>query len=356
MPVAWSVALASASLKPFAFASWLGSSGAVHSAHHIDTSLAGDERSAADDSAGTRDSEVDATEDDEAVDVNGNPFADNNSDGLSDGGPVTEEAARQWNPRNFMRPDDWRSDYESPYAHSDQTPEAQLLSSGSSKAADSSQGVVEKVKPPTKPDRVSKGMSFVSAIAALNQPGNALAKKAGKARPIIFQDVDGVLNHSASGDGTVDPMLVDNLKGIVKDTGARLVISSAWRKSDGAMKELKKLTGPELAKEFYSKTPSLCPDTSCRAREIFGWMFSHPGATRGGWIAIDDRDIEAQNRALMKNYFVHTDATQGLTKAKAKQAVDLLREQNASIRDTKARSFLDVEGLSRCNLRPASRF
>merc|ERR1719191_1024867 len=121
--MAWSLSLASASLKPFAVASWLGSSG-VHNSHHVDTSLAADERSAADDSAGTKDNGVDVTEDDEAVDVNGNPLAswNDNSDGLNDGGPITEEAARQWNPRNFMRPDDWRSDYESPYEHGDQTP------------------------------------------------------------------------------------------------------------------------------------------------------------------------------------------------------------------------------------------
>lgn len=52
---------------------------------------------------------------------------------------------------------------------------------------------------------------------------------------VIFLDIDGVLNVISQGHdeygGIFHPHLVENLKTIIEATGARIVISSSWRKS-----------------------------------------------------------------------------------------------------------------------------
>ncbi len=50
-------------------------------------------------------------------------------------------------------------------------------------------------------------------------------------KKILFLDVDGVLNqHSKPGeDGGLDPVKVENLAWLVKKTGCKIVLSSAWR-------------------------------------------------------------------------------------------------------------------------------
>ncbi len=77
---------------------------------------------------------------------------------------------------------------------------------------------------------------------------------------VIFLDIDGVINVISQGydeyGSCFHPHLVDNLKKIIDETGAKIVISSSWRKSGlKIMQEMwafRKLPG-----EVIDVTPSL---------------------------------------------------------------------------------------------------
>lgn len=77
---------------------------------------------------------------------------------------------------------------------------------------------------------------------------------------VIFLDIDGVLNvipqgHDEYG-GIFHPEFMENLKWIVEETGAKIVISSSWRKS--GLKEMQALwKARKIAGEVIDTTPSL---------------------------------------------------------------------------------------------------
>mmetsp|Transcript_105546 Transcript_105546/g.340385 ORF Transcript_105546/g.340385 Transcript_105546/m.340385 type:complete len:162 (-) Transcript_105546:26-511(-) len=128
--------------------------------------------------------------------------------------------------------------------------------------------------------------------------------------------------------GPLDATLFANLGYVVHATGAALVISSSWRKSAAALRFL--LDGLQRyagipAERILGVTPSLCDGVECRAAEIAGWLRAHPQvAAKARWAAIDDQDIQAQSPALFRGHFVRTDPTLGLTRERARQAVQLL--------------------------------
>lgn len=44
---------------------------------------------------------------------------------------------------------------------------------------------------------------------------------------VLFLDVDGVINIPAG----MDPNLLENLRGVIETTGAKIVLSSDWRRT-----------------------------------------------------------------------------------------------------------------------------
>jgi hypothetical protein len=90
-------------------------------------------------------------------------------------------------------------------------------------------------------------------------------------RPVIFLDIDGVLNRSAaeSKDHTVDVNLLGRLHLLVDSTDAYIVLASTWRHEPG---------GLELARErgipFEDVLPDLRPHS--RGREVRAWLTNHP--------------------------------------------------------------------------------
>ena len=78
---------------------------------------------------------------------------------------------------------------------------------------------------------------------------------------IIFLDIDGVLNVNAQGRDNYGQLFhkhfMDNLKRIVDETGAKIVLSSSWRK-DGGLKLIKEMwVYRGLAGEVIDVTPDL---------------------------------------------------------------------------------------------------
>jgi hypothetical protein len=77
------------------------------------------------------------------------------------------------------------------------------------------------------------------------------------------------------------------LKRIASATDAQIVLSSHWRKNPAITNYLfyafEKLGIPIAV----DKTPDLCYDVSCRAKEIHRWMQEHP-KFKGNWVVLGE--------------------------------------------------------------------
>merc|ERR1719329_388124 len=129
---------------------------------------------------------------------------------------------------------------------------------------------------------------------------------------LIFLDVDGVLHGvGAPDDELFSPMLLANLRRVVDATGARIVLSSAWRLEARSAARV----GAELADAGmplpFSATPNVCPGRAAgRAMEIDAWMQGHRRLIDGErWLAIDDIPMEEE---LSERRVVTTDPDEGL--------------------------------------------
>lgn len=182
---------------------------------------------------------------------------------------------------------------------------------------------------------------------------------------IIFLDIDGVLNVIGQGHDeygqTFHPHLVDNLKRIIDETGAKIVISSTWRHSGlTAMQEMWKHRG--LPGEVIDVTPMMRnSDTNMivffndrrsqdplpriysysipRGCEIEYWMKNE--SFLNGREAITDYVILDDDTDMLLNQFKHfvqcsgnlddedcVDAGYGLTKKCADKAIQILNRKD----------------------------
>eukprot|EP00392_Amoebophrya_sp_AT5.2_P011042 g11117.t1 len=116
-------------------------------------------------------------------------------------------------------------------------------------------------------------------------------------KPLIFQDVDGVLN-DADENVLLSDKLINRLDDLVGDTDAQIRIVGA--------------------------TPSLCRGVECRAKEIWAWMEGHK-AFKGNWVALDDWNLFVQpDGEHLVDHFVNTNPDVGLTPDDAEEATRLL--------------------------------
>lgn len=104
-------------------------------------------------------------------------------------------------------------------------------------------------------------------------------------RKVVFLDVDGVLNHKETfkkGEHfPLDPYCAFLMGKIQLDTGCEVVLSSSWRKLEGAFEEVQKRVVP-----LIGKTESCC--TGIRGVEIYRWIRDN--------IPYDDRDDPSKFR------------------------------------------------------------
>merc|ERR1719408_294968 len=176
---------------------------------------------------------------------------------------------------------------------------------------------------------------------------------------VIFLDIDGVLLAAGSLetifiDGAPMPVrarLVDhdfnaaamtNLRSIVLQTGASIVLSSEWRRTESMKdsigialrsKGLPQLRGSTVVlkprPELLQQDPGIiwCER---RAREIGHWLKQNPDVK--SWVALDDLDFNWADSArecgtpLFKHRSVCTDAQKCLTSDDASEAVRILLE------------------------------
>jgi len=208
---------------------------------------------------------------------------------------------------------------------------------------------------------VSSGMDMPPPSLHRNVPTTHSIYSTAKfdpAKPIIFQDVDGVLNNDFTDrdDSPIDDSLVDRLRrGILdrlpKTPGVQIVLSSQWRKFDRNLDLLKRAFDKQgiSAENGYfvvDATPSLCRGVECRAEEIHQWLEAHgynkeddaaaavssrsstgSAGPNKKWVILDDWNLDEQKSGdspLIHDHFVRTDARVGLSDANADNALELL--------------------------------
>ncbi len=163
-------------------------------------------------------------------------------------------------------------------------------------------------------------------------------------RPIIFLDVDGVLNGHEYDDEAkscnIRRECVKRLNRIVGETGAKIVLSSAWRymvhggamtlSGFGYMLRTHGLSGHGAdliigltRKDAEISDPSQIVEHQ-RAMQVLDWLGEFPGE-RPNYLVIDDDDDGFTHHGMP---FLHTDGASGLTDADIPRAVAILRGEH----------------------------
>jgi len=162
-------------------------------------------------------------------------------------------------------------------------------------------------------------------------------------KKIIFLDIDGVLNtkwwYTQMNRNTpkdkygyaFDPKAVANLRRIVEDTGADIVISSSW-KFMGLDKLRAMWNERELAGNVIDVTPNgMCDEvlltadldnmgvTRCRGNEIREWLMQHSDVTH--YVILDDMNDILQEQ---ESHFIWIDPEVGITTENVEQTIMML--------------------------------
>lgn len=135
---------------------------------------------------------------------------------------------------------------------------------------------------------------------------------------ILFLDIDGVLNILNSGGlYALNKKRLRILEDIIKDTGAKIVLSSTWRKDNTAFRKLTRVLAYRGLKIYdvtpdFSYQPQKPLERAYRGHEIQDWLDRHPEVEN--YVIIDD-DSDMKDSQL--RHFVQTDPNTGLTETLA---------------------------------------
>lgn len=144
---------------------------------------------------------------------------------------------------------------------------------------------------------------------------------------IIFLDCDGVLNKACLGADKryFHPDCFRAFQRIVRETGAKVVLSSSWREFPDWYEMLVDFFAV-IGIEIVDKVPVLGIGT--RESEIDRWM-SENLASLGEWVVIDDWDMSES----FPGHFVHTcsPGSIGLTEELADAAIGILGKDKCGI-------------------------
>jgi hypothetical protein len=164
---------------------------------------------------------------------------------------------------------------------------------------------------------------------------------------LLFLDIDGVLNNhdycKSRLSTTVHRDKVHLLNSVLEVTGARIVLSSAWRylvhrgemklmglewllRSHGVLADrLVGITEPDemIRNRHYDGVPQNWPPEDARGQQIADYLASHPYSS---YAVVDDLDLGI---SALHEPFVQTDGMIGLTVADAMKLTWLLRSIRA---------------------------
>ena len=147
------------------------------------------------------------------------------------------------------------------------------------------------------------------------------------AHPLVFLDIDGVLNRTMHATHIrLDDDLVERLRRLILDTGAKIVLSTFWRHFSEYITYILHRHGLP-ADVVIGVTPGISGASSpaadarddihyaSRAAEIHAWRSAHPEYAACPFVILDDRPSASDD--AVASCFVRTDATTGLTEADA---------------------------------------
>jgi hypothetical protein len=148
-------------------------------------------------------------------------------------------------------------------------------------------------------------------------------------KPVIFLDVDGVLNTPITwggrGEKGMDIDKVTRLSKLVEDLDAIIVISSAWRRAY-TLEELKGFLGLRGLKTT-ARVVGITPDISLplRGEEVKRWLTDHDW--KAPFVALDDQWKESFERWLGEEHYVLTSTVVGLQDEHVEQVKQKIKEQ-----------------------------
>lgn len=119
----------------------------------------------------------------------------------------------------------------------------------------------------------------------------------------------------------LDPRAIANLKNIVNETSAAIILSSSWRWDAAAYKAIERqlrFYGLEIADTTIQDIRT----NLSRTQEIQLYLDEHPSITN--FVILDDTEIEG----LLSKHWVRCLFKNGLTKKLAKEAIQILKEKN----------------------------
>lgn len=150
---------------------------------------------------------------------------------------------------------------------------------------------------------------------------------AGPPGAVLFLDVDGVLHpaHCRFPRQQFKPDCMQLLKEVVQETGAEIVLSTAWRLNADARAFLAEKLEEHGIPGFVGRTANI--DTFHRSREILAWVRKHQPSS---WVAIDDWPLHEETNE-MAGHFVHSRPRYGVQPDTADQIVDFFREQGVQM-------------------------
>lgn len=156
---------------------------------------------------------------------------------------------------------------------------------------------------------------------------------------LIFLDIDGVLNNDSTKEEVAGYTFVDDnkialLKEIVDQTGAKLVLSSTWRRGWEIKEQIAEPTSfdmqdirlfealVEKLKQYGMELMSYTEDFGFRGEEIDKWLSSWQGEPVESFIILDDMGgVEMQPHSLR---LVQTGFRDGLLPRHVQKAIRLL--------------------------------
>ena len=156
---------------------------------------------------------------------------------------------------------------------------------------------------------------------------------------IIFLDIDGVLNNVRTQEMFEDYIFISDdkillLKELIDKTGAKVVLSSSWRKGwrfkdtnpRCANEDVRLFNALELKlKEYGITLISYTGHFWNRGKEIEDWLNNWNGEKIESFVILDDMD--SAEFAPNSDRLVQTDISTGLTEEKVQEAIKLLNNE-----------------------------